>query len=121
MLDVMASVRQRWGTWLAISTVAVSCQVGARSPYAPGYAAGPTAATAVGQGTGTTARAESASNAAKLGLVNPSSTGSAAITPHELRAAAVVDAMAGLKLHYPVVSPAKRKELAAARRQLEAE
>ena len=36
-------------------------------------------------------------------------------------AAAVVDAMARLKLHYPVVSPAKRKELEAARRQLEAE
>jgi PPK2 family polyphosphate:nucleotide phosphotransferase len=36
-------------------------------------------------------------------------------------AAAVVDAMARLKLHYPVVSPAKRKELAAARRQLDAE
>jgi PPK2 family polyphosphate:nucleotide phosphotransferase len=36
-------------------------------------------------------------------------------------AAAVVDAMAGLKLHYPVVSPAKRGELAAARRRLDAE
>ena len=36
-------------------------------------------------------------------------------------AAAVVDAMASLKLHYPKVSPAKLKELAAARRQLEAE
>jgi len=38
-----------------------------------------------------------------------------------LVAAAVVDAMAGLKLHYPVVGPAKRKELAAARKRLEAE
>ncbi len=36
-------------------------------------------------------------------------------------AAAVVDAMAALKLHYPVVSPAKRQELAAARRKLQAE
>jgi PPK2 family polyphosphate:nucleotide phosphotransferase len=36
-------------------------------------------------------------------------------------AAAVVDAMAALKLHYPVVGPAKKKELAAARRRLEAE
>ena len=36
-------------------------------------------------------------------------------------AAAVVDAMAGLKLHYPVVGPAKRKELAAARKRLDAE
>jgi hypothetical protein len=36
-------------------------------------------------------------------------------------AAAVVDAMARLKLHYPVVGPAKRKELAAARKRLEAE
>jgi PPK2 family polyphosphate:nucleotide phosphotransferase len=35
--------------------------------------------------------------------------------------AAVVDAMASLKLHYPVVGPAKRRELAAARRKLEAE
>lgn len=38
-----------------------------------------------------------------------------------LVAAAVVDAMAGLKLHYPVVSPAKRKELVAARKRLDAE
>ncbi|MDH4022195.1 MAG: polyphosphate kinase 2 family protein [Gammaproteobacteria bacterium] len=38
-----------------------------------------------------------------------------------LVAAAVVDAMARLKLHYPVVSPAIHKELAAARKQLEAE
>ena len=29
--------------------------------------------------------------------------------------------MARLKLHYPVVGPAKRKELAAARKQLSAE
>lgn len=36
-------------------------------------------------------------------------------------AAAVVDAMARLKLHYPVVGPAKRKELAAARKRLDAE
>ena len=36
-------------------------------------------------------------------------------------AAAVVDAIAGLKLHYPVVGPDKRKQLAAARRSLEAE
>jgi PPK2 family polyphosphate:nucleotide phosphotransferase len=36
-------------------------------------------------------------------------------------AAAVVDAMAGLKLHYPVISAAKRQELAAARRKLQAE
>jgi len=36
-------------------------------------------------------------------------------------AAAVVQAIAGLKLHYPVVGPAKRKELAAARKRLEAE
>lgn len=36
-------------------------------------------------------------------------------------AAAVVDAMAALKLHYPVVSKAKRQELAMARRKLEAE
>jgi PPK2 family polyphosphate:nucleotide phosphotransferase len=36
-------------------------------------------------------------------------------------AAAVVDAMAGLKLQYPVVGPDKRKGLAAARRSLEAE
>ena len=35
--------------------------------------------------------------------------------------AAVVDAMAGLKLHYPQVGPAKLKELAAARKRLEAE
>jgi PPK2 family polyphosphate:nucleotide phosphotransferase len=38
-----------------------------------------------------------------------------------LVAAAVVETMARLKLHYPVVSPAKRKELAAARKRLEAE
>ncbi|MGL6223968.1 MAG: polyphosphate kinase 2 family protein [Steroidobacteraceae bacterium] len=36
-------------------------------------------------------------------------------------AVAVVQAIAGLKLHYPVVGPAKRKELAAARKQLDAE
>jgi PPK2 family polyphosphate:nucleotide phosphotransferase len=36
-------------------------------------------------------------------------------------AAAVVGAMARLKLHYPVVGPAKRKELAAARKQLNTE
>jgi polyphosphate kinase 2 (PPK2 family) len=36
-------------------------------------------------------------------------------------AGAVVDAMAGLELHYPVVGPAEKKELAAARRRLEAE
>ncbi len=36
-------------------------------------------------------------------------------------AAAVVDAMAALDLHYPVVGPEKQKELAAARVQLEAE
>ena len=36
-------------------------------------------------------------------------------------AAAVVDAMAGLKLQYPKVAPAKLKELAAARKLLEAE
>ena len=36
-------------------------------------------------------------------------------------AAAVVDAMAGLKLHYPVVGPAQRKALAAARAKLEKE
>lgn len=36
-------------------------------------------------------------------------------------AAAVVGAMARLKLHYPVVGPAKRKELTAAREQLSAE
>ncbi len=36
-------------------------------------------------------------------------------------AAAVVDAMAALKLHYPVVSKAKRQELAIARKKLEAE
>jgi PPK2 family polyphosphate:nucleotide phosphotransferase len=36
-------------------------------------------------------------------------------------AAAVVDAMANLKLHYPVVSKAKRQELALARKTLEAE
>jgi polyphosphate kinase 2 (PPK2 family) len=36
-------------------------------------------------------------------------------------AAAVVDAMAGLKLHYPAVGPAKRKELATARVKLESE
>jgi PPK2 family polyphosphate:nucleotide phosphotransferase len=36
-------------------------------------------------------------------------------------AVAVVGAMARLKLHYPVVGPAKRKELAAARKQLNAE
>jgi PPK2 family polyphosphate:nucleotide phosphotransferase len=36
-------------------------------------------------------------------------------------AAAVVDAMAGLKLHYPVVGPGKRKELATARSRLERE
>lgn len=36
-------------------------------------------------------------------------------------AAAVVGAMARLKLHYPEVAPAKRKELAAARKQLSAE
>lgn len=92
MLDVMASVRQRWGTWLAISTVALSCQVGTRSHHAPGYAAGPAPATAAGQGTGTTARAEPEGNSAKLGLVNPSAPSGAAVPPHELRAAAVVDA-----------------------------
>jgi PPK2 family polyphosphate:nucleotide phosphotransferase len=36
-------------------------------------------------------------------------------------AAAVVDAMANLKLHYPVVSKAKRQELALARKTLETE
>jgi len=36
-------------------------------------------------------------------------------------AAAVVDAIAGLDLHYPVIGPDKRKALAAARRTLEAE
>ncbi len=36
-------------------------------------------------------------------------------------AAAVVDSIARLKLHHPVVGPDKRKELAAARRSLEAE
>jgi polyphosphate kinase 2 (PPK2 family) len=36
-------------------------------------------------------------------------------------AAAVVDALAGLKLQYPVVGPDKRKALAAARRSLQAE
>ena len=36
-------------------------------------------------------------------------------------AAAVVDAIAGLKLHYPVVSAAQRKDLAAARTKLEKE
>jgi PPK2 family polyphosphate:nucleotide phosphotransferase len=36
-------------------------------------------------------------------------------------AAAVVDAIANLELHYPVVSKAKRQELAIARRKLEAE
>jgi polyphosphate kinase 2 (PPK2 family) len=36
-------------------------------------------------------------------------------------AAAVVDAMDGLKLKYPVVGPGKRKELAAARKRLDAE
>jgi PPK2 family polyphosphate:nucleotide phosphotransferase len=36
-------------------------------------------------------------------------------------AAAVVDAIAQLKLHYPVIDGAKRKELAAARARLEAE
>ena len=36
-------------------------------------------------------------------------------------AVAVVGAIAGLKLHYPVVGPAKRKGLAAARKQLNAE
>lgn len=36
-------------------------------------------------------------------------------------AAAVVDAMAGLKLHYPALSPAKRRELADSRTRLEAE
>jgi PPK2 family polyphosphate:nucleotide phosphotransferase len=36
-------------------------------------------------------------------------------------AAAVVDAMAGLELHYPVLSKAKRRELALARKKLEAE
>jgi hypothetical protein len=36
-------------------------------------------------------------------------------------AAAVVDAMAGLELHYPVLSKAKRQELALARKKLEAE
>jgi PPK2 family polyphosphate:nucleotide phosphotransferase len=36
-------------------------------------------------------------------------------------AAAVVDAIAQLNLHYPVVGPEKRKELAEARRSLEAE
>ena len=36
-------------------------------------------------------------------------------------AGAVVDAIAGLKLHYPVVGPEKRKALAAARRSLDAE
>jgi hypothetical protein len=36
-------------------------------------------------------------------------------------AAAVVDAIAGLKLHYPVVGPAARKQLAAARVKLERE
>ena len=38
-----------------------------------------------------------------------------------LVAAAVVDAIADLKLHYPVVAPDKRKALEAARRSLEAE
>ena len=36
-------------------------------------------------------------------------------------ACAVVDAIAGLKLHYPVVGPDKRKSLAEARRSLDAE
>mgnify|MGYP000858215668 CR=1 FL=1 len=36
-------------------------------------------------------------------------------------AAAVVDAMAGLKLHYPKLGPAKLRELAAARKRLAAE
>ncbi len=36
-------------------------------------------------------------------------------------AAAAIDALASLDLHYPVVGPAARKELAAARRQLLAE
>ena len=36
-------------------------------------------------------------------------------------AGAVVDAIAGLKLHYPVIGPEKRKALAAARRSLDAE
>ncbi len=36
-------------------------------------------------------------------------------------AAAVVDAMAGLELHYPVLSPARRRELAGSRARLEAE
>jgi hypothetical protein len=33
-------------------------------------------------------------------------------------AGAVIDAMASLKLHYPIVSAAKKKELAEARRLL---
>ena len=36
-------------------------------------------------------------------------------------AAAVIDALSGLGLHYPVVGPEQREELAKARRQLEAE
>ena len=36
-------------------------------------------------------------------------------------AGAIIDAMEGLDLHYPVVDDAKKKELAAARRLLNAE
>jgi hypothetical protein len=36
-------------------------------------------------------------------------------------AAAVVDAIAALKLHYPKLSPGRRRELVAARRRLAAE
>ena len=43
------------------------------------------------------------------------------VDPAVVVAAAVVDAMAGLKLKYPVVGPGKRKELAAARKRLDAE